>query len=97
MVGDVDTHRSTSGVVFFLGGNPISRQSSKQKVVTLSSCEAEYMVDAIVACLGIWLARHLADMLRVESGTPELLVDNQLDIALSKNPVFHDQGKHINA
>jgi hypothetical protein len=27
--GDVDTRRSTSGIVFFLGGNPISWQSSK--------------------------------------------------------------------
>jgi hypothetical protein len=35
-------------------------------------------------------------MLGVESGTPPLLVDNQLVIALSKNPVFHDRSKHIN-
>jgi hypothetical protein len=34
-------------------------------------------------------------MLGVESGTPPLLVDNQLVIALSKNPVFHDRSKHI--
>jgi hypothetical protein len=56
MGGDIDTRRSTSGIVFFLGGNPISWQSSKQKVVALSSCEAEYMTAAAAACLGIMLA-----------------------------------------
>jgi hypothetical protein len=51
--GDIDTRRSTSDIVFFLGGNPISWQSSKQKVVALSSCEAEYMAAVVAACQGV--------------------------------------------
>jgi hypothetical protein len=78
--GGIDTQRSTNEIIFFLGGNPISWQSSKQKVVALSSCEAEYQ--------GIWLARLLIDMLRVESGMPELFMDNHSAIALCKNLVF---------
>ncbi|WVZ50903.1 hypothetical protein U9M48_002109, partial [Paspalum notatum var. saurae] len=39
--GDVDTRKSTTGVMFFLGANLVSWQSQKQKVVALSSCEAE--------------------------------------------------------
>jgi hypothetical protein len=33
-------------------------------------------------------------MTGVESSAPELLVDNQSTIALSKNPVFHEWSKH---
>jgi hypothetical protein len=34
-------------------------------------------------------------MIGLESGAPELRVDNQSAIALSKNPVFHERSKHI--
>jgi hypothetical protein len=95
MAGDIDTRKSTSGVIFFLGGNPITWQSVKQKVVALSSYEAEYIAAAMAACQGVWLARLLADMTGFESRAPELMVDNQSAIALSKNPVFHDRSKHI--
>jgi hypothetical protein len=37
MAGDIDDRKSTSGMVFYLGSNPISWVSSKQKVVALSS------------------------------------------------------------
>jgi hypothetical protein len=50
---DLDTCRSTSNIFFFLNGNPISRQATKQKVVALSSCKAEYIVVVVAACQGI--------------------------------------------
>jgi hypothetical protein len=43
MGGDIDTRKSTTGVLFFLGSCPVTWQSQKQKVVALSSCEAEYI------------------------------------------------------
>jgi hypothetical protein len=95
MAGDIDTHKSTSDIIFFLGGNPITWQVTKQKVVALSSCEEEYIAAAAVVCQGVWLARLLTDMIGTESGAPELLVDNQSAITLSKNPVFHERSKHI--
>ena len=95
MAGDIDTRKSTTGIIFFLSGNIITWQSSKQKVVALSSCEAEYIAAATAACQGVWLARLVKDMTGVEPGAPELKVDNQSAIALSKNPVHHDRSKHI--
>jgi hypothetical protein len=95
MAGDVDTHKSTSGTIFFLSGNPVTWQSTKQKVVALSSCEAEYVAAAFVMCQGVWLARLLTDLIGEESGVPELRIDNQSAITLCKNTVFHDQSKHI--
>jgi hypothetical protein len=95
MGGDIDDRKSTSGIFFFLGGNPITWQAAKQRVVALSSCEAEYVAAAIAVCQAVWLARLLTDMIGIESGAPELLVDNQSAIALSKNPVLHERSKHI--
>jgi hypothetical protein len=92
--GGIDDRKSTSGIVFFLDGNPITWQATKQRIIALSSCEAEYVV-AAMTCQGVWLARLLTDMVGTESGAPELLVDNQSAIVLSKNPVFHERSKHI--
>jgi hypothetical protein len=38
---DIDTSKSTSGILFFFGKCLVSWQSVKQQVVALSSCEAE--------------------------------------------------------
>jgi len=44
--GDLVHRRSTSGVVFYIGSNLVTWTSQKQKVVTLSSCEAKYVAAA---------------------------------------------------
>jgi hypothetical protein len=41
--GDIDTSKSTSGILFFFDKCLVSWQSVKQQVVALSSCEAEYI------------------------------------------------------
>jgi hypothetical protein len=43
LVGDIDTRKSTMGILFFLGNCLVSWQSLKQRVVALSSCEAQYI------------------------------------------------------
>lgn len=40
---DIDTSKSTNGVLFFLGSYSVTWQSQKQKVIVLSSYEAEYI------------------------------------------------------
>jgi hypothetical protein len=55
MAGDVDDRKSTSGILFMLGGNPVTWQSQKQKIVALSSCEAEYVAATTAACQGVCL------------------------------------------
>ena len=95
MAGDIDTRKSTSGILFFLGDNTITWQSQKQKIVALSSCEAEYIAASTGACQGMWLARLLAELKGEEANTVTLKIDNESAIALSKNPVFHDRSKYI--
>jgi hypothetical protein len=82
-------------VLHFYGQSPVSWQSSKQKIVALSSCEAEYVAATSGACQGIWLRRLLGELLGHDDGAIELRVDNKSAIALTKNPVFHDRSKHI--
>jgi hypothetical protein len=41
--GDIDTSKSTSGILFFFSKCLVSWQSIKQQMVALSSCEAEYI------------------------------------------------------
>ncbi|XP_066350344.1 secreted RxLR effector protein 161-like [Miscanthus floridulus] len=47
---DSDDRKSTTGIIFFLGTKVVAWQSQKQKVVALSSCEAEYIAGAGAAC-----------------------------------------------
>lgn len=93
--GDIDDRKSTIGVLSYLGKNPLTWASQKQKVVAMSSCEAEYVAAASAACQGIWLARLLGELLDCEPEKWTLKIDNQSAIALGKNPVFHERSKHI--
>jgi hypothetical protein len=93
--GDLVPRKSTSGILFFLGLNLVTWSSQKQKVVALSSCEAEYVAAALGACQGVWLNMLIADITGRATEKFKLLVNNMSAIELSKNPVFHDRSKHI--
>jgi hypothetical protein len=95
MAGDVDDRKSRSGVLFFLDRSPVTWQSTKQKVVVLSSCETEYVASTAGACQGVWLKCLFAELRGLGEEDVELHVDNMSAIALLKNPVFHDRSKHI--
>jgi hypothetical protein len=56
LVGDLDNRKSTTCVLLFLGRSPVSWQSTKQRVVALSSYKVEYIAAATSACHGVWLA-----------------------------------------
>ncbi|KAK8450458.1 hypothetical protein SEVIR_6G031250v4 [Setaria viridis] len=93
--GDIDTRKSTTGVLFFLGKNVITWQSQKQKVVALSSCEAQYIAGTTAACQGVWLSRLWSELQKKRESATKIYIDSQSAIQLSKNPVFHDRSKHI--
>jgi len=47
--GDIDTRRSTSGYIFTIGNMPVTWTSQRQKLVTLSTTESEYVAAASAA------------------------------------------------
>ena len=95
LTGDVDSSKSTSGTLFFLGDCLVSWQSVKQRVVALSSCEAEYIATTTAATQALWLSRLLRELLDRKMEAVELKVDSKSALALAKNPVFYDRSKHI--
>jgi hypothetical protein len=95
LTGDIDTRKSTTGALFFLSKCLVSWQSLKQRVVTLSSCEAEYIATTTAATQPIWMARLLGELLGREPEVVGLKVDSKSTLALAKNPVFHERSKHI--
>jgi hypothetical protein len=79
----------------FLGESPVSLQSAKQRLVAVSSCEAEYVAAATASCQLVWLGRLLSEIVGKEIGRPMLKIDNKSAISLVKNPVLNDRSKHI--
>ncbi|XP_070036069.1 secreted RxLR effector protein 161-like [Nicotiana tomentosiformis] len=61
-VGDIDGRKSTTGFVFFLGDSVISWSSKKQSIVTLSTCEAEYIGATSCTSHAIWMRRLLKEL-----------------------------------
>ena len=82
LAGDIDDRKSTSGVAYFLGGSIVSWLSQKQKVVALSSREAEYIATATAVCQGVCLGRLLGDLTGKEPERVMLNSDDESTISL---------------
>lgn len=89
--GDVDTRRSTSGIIILLNDSPIIWKSRLQKVVALSSCEAELVAGVDVAKECMWLRALIGNICT----KIRLMIDNQSALKIIRNPVHHEKTKHI--
>ncbi|CAJ2668597.1 unnamed protein product [Trifolium pratense] len=93
--GNVLDRKSTSGYFTFVGGNLVTWRSKKQKVVALSSAEAEFRGMAKGLCELLWLRRLLMEIGCGPSMEMNLFCDNKAAIDISQNPVQHDRTKHV--
>eukprot|EP00253_Pinus_taeda_P012113 PITA_12113 len=93
--GSLVDKKSTLGYCFNIASGMISWCSRKQKLVALSSAEAEYMMANTATCEAIWLRKLLVSLFRKKMGATNVYCDNQSCIKLSENPVFHGRSKHI--
>ncbi|GJX65857.1 hypothetical protein Tco_0300200 [Tanacetum coccineum] len=87
-VGCQDTRRSTSGCMQLLGDRLVSRSSKRQKSVTISSTEAEYI--AMYGCCAqiLWMRSQLTDYGLGFNKIP-MYCDNKSAIDLCYNNVQH--------
>ncbi|GJU41993.1 retrotransposon protein, putative, unclassified [Tanacetum coccineum] len=92
--GCQDTRRSTSGSMQFLGDKLVSWSSKRQKSVTISSTEAEYIAMSGCCAQILWMRSQLIDYGLGFNKIP-MYCDNKSVIALSCNNVQHSRSKHI--
>ncbi|XP_043286933.1 secreted RxLR effector protein 161-like [Venturia canescens] len=93
--GDVDTRRSTTGYITLMAGGPVIWSSHRQKCISRSTTEAEYVAASDASQEVTWL-RILLQELCVDLKNPTPLhMDNQSAIRLTKNTEHHKKTKHI--
>ncbi|GJR48521.1 retrovirus-related pol polyprotein from transposon TNT 1-94 [Tanacetum coccineum] len=92
--GCLDTRKSTSGGIQFLGDKLVSWMSKKQNYTAMSSAEAEYVALSASCAQVMWMRTQLQDYGFNYNKIP-LYCDSQSAIAISCNPVQHSRTKHI--
>jgi hypothetical protein len=90
----IDSRQSVLGYLFKLGNSTISWRSQKQKSVSTSTTEGEYVALSKAAKYILWLKTALNDLLFPE--TPiTLFCDNRSIIDLAENYRISELSKHI--
>ena len=93
--GDKDDRRSISGFILFLNGVPILWRSKSQRVVALSSAEAEFMAASEAIKEVIFVVQVLL-FLGIEVEMPvKIRVDNMGAIFMSKNVTSTSRTRHM--
>lgn len=94
--GDPEDRKSLMGNCFFIHGAIVSWCSKKQRTVSTSTTEAEYITLGHAARESVWIRRFLKE-LRVEDpiGACILHGDNETSIILTKNAESQARTKHI--
>lgn len=92
--GEVDHRKSTTGYIFTVGNTAVSWMSQLQKIVALSTTEAEYVAVTEASKEMIWLQGLLTE-LGFKQEKNVLHSDSQSAIHLAKNSAFHSRTKHI--
>nr|GEU72262.1 retrovirus-related Pol polyprotein from transposon TNT 1-94 [Tanacetum cinerariifolium] len=90
--GCIDSRKSTSGGIQFLGDKLVSWMSKKQNYTAMSSAEAEYMALSASCAQVMWMKTQLQDYGFNYNKIPLYC---QSAIAISCNPVQHSSTKHI--
>ncbi|GJS61193.1 retrovirus-related pol polyprotein from transposon TNT 1-94 [Tanacetum coccineum] len=93
--GCLDSRKSTSGGIQFLGGDKlVSWSSKKQDCTSMSSAEAEYVSLSACCAQVLWLRTQLTDYGFHFDKIP-MYCDSKATIAILCNPVQHSRTKHI--
>ena len=95
MAGCIDTRRSITGYVIYLGNSLISWKSKKQATVSSSSSEAEYQALASATCELQWLTFLLEEFKILFQQPVVLYCDNKFAHHIAANLAFHERTKHI--
>lgn len=95
--GDVQTKRSTTGYIILFANSPIHWKSQRQKHVTLSSTEAEYVALCTTSKELIWLRRIGLELGIIGQDPISLKCDNQSAIKIAQSERITQRTRHLNA
>ncbi|XP_071687880.1 uncharacterized protein [Rutidosis leptorrhynchoides] len=93
--GENRDKKLTSEYFALIGGNLVTWRSKKQKVVALSSAEAEFRGIAKGVTEAIWIKKLLTEIEFPPIDAIKIMCNNEAAIAISKNPIQHDRTKHV--
>jgi hypothetical protein len=94
MEGDKYSRRRNTRYVFTIGGTIVSWILKLQKVVSLSTTKAEYVVAIEASKEMIWLQRFMEELGKKKENNM-LYSDSESAIHLAKKSTFHSKTKHI--
>lgn len=95
--GDLEDKKSIIGYCFFIGGAIVTWCSKRQRTVSTSTSEAEYVAVSQGTREGMWIRQFLNELLP-EQAVKEMrmLGDNETSLTLTKDPESQNWTKHIN-
>jgi hypothetical protein len=95
--GDNTERKSTAGYVIFMAGGVISFKSYRQRLVTLSSTESEYIAMTYAAKEISWLQRLLGQLGYIGHDLRpfHLRTDNEPALNMIRKDGHHERTKHI--
>ncbi len=93
---DLETRRSTTGMVFMMCGGPLIWKSRRQTLVTTSTCEAELVALCDTAKVGVWLRELLGTIDKTTLNRPLVIYeDNSATLMIAKTGIRKSKNKHI--
>lgn len=94
---DINSRKSTSGLVIKVFNNMVLWATRKQVCVALSSCEAEYIALSVTISEVLWFQKLLGDLgFNKQQLIPtEIYEDNQSVICIAENSKGENKLKHI--
>lgn len=93
-----DSNKSTSGYVFMLAGGAIAWKTGKQKLISTSTMQAEFIAAYEGVCQGLWIRNFLlyTEVLSsLVSDALKIYCDNEAAVFFSKNCKRSNNSKHI--
>ena len=94
-VGSVDDIKSNGGYYFSSGLGIFSWCSRKQDMVAQGTAKTEYATATTVVNQVIWIRKILANLHMNQLELTKIYVDNQTEISIANNHVFHNRTKHF--
>ena len=93
--GCQDTRKSHTGYVLMLNGAAISWKYKRQRTVSLSSAESEYIAASHCSQEVIYLREILRGFNCAQDEPTVIFEDNRACIVMSENQVHRERSRHI--